>query len=160
VISAKPQVAVVRSAAPALVSTTSPPVATTTTSNGAFPYAAETMATNPSSMIPAPPSYASSSSSYQHPNAVSSSAYQSRHMGMTPDEARLMESQQRGYDYDKQQRMAATNASSSSSGGGGQKEKHVRTNANGQTWEDPTLQDWPENDHRLFVGDLGNNPHF
>lgn len=23
-------------------------------------------------------------------------------------------------------------------------------------WEDPTLEDWPENDFRLFVGNLGN----
>ncbi|KAJ6434214.1 hypothetical protein OIU84_017837 [Salix udensis] len=26
----------------------------------------------------------------------------------------------------------------------------------GQTWEDPTLAEWPENDYRLFCGDLGN----
>ncbi|QHN82040.1 RNA-binding protein [Arachis hypogaea] len=28
--------------------------------------------------------------------------------------------------------------------------------AAGQTWEDPSLAEWPENDHRLFCGDLGN----
>lgn len=28
--------------------------------------------------------------------------------------------------------------------------------AAGQTWEDPTLEDWPENDYRIFCGDLGN----
>nr|GMC61645.1 RNA-binding protein 42 [Ipomoea batatas] len=36
------------------------------------------------------------------------------------------------------------------------KKKAVPRKAAGQTWEDPTLADWPENDHRLFCGDLGN----
>jgi len=31
---------------------------------------------------------------------------------------------------------------------------HVRSCA-GDTWVDPTLNEWPENDHRIFVGDLG-----
>jgi RNA recognition motif-containing protein len=26
----------------------------------------------------------------------------------------------------------------------------------GKVWEDPTLEDWPENDFRIFCGDLGN----
>lgn len=26
----------------------------------------------------------------------------------------------------------------------------------GDVWVDPTLNEWPENDFRLFVGDLGN----
>ena len=30
----------------------------------------------------------------------------------------------------------------------------VRTGA-GEVWVDDTLQDWPENDYRIFVGDLG-----
>ncbi|KAK3128132.1 hypothetical protein QOZ80_6BG0457420 [Eleusine coracana subsp. coracana] len=34
--------------------------------------------------------------------------------------------------------------------------KPVPRRAAGQTWEDPTLTDWPENDYRLFCGDLGN----
>eukprot|EP01138_Halocafeteria_seosinensis_P012255 gb/GECG01012523.1/.p1 GENE.gb/GECG01012523.1/~~gb/GECG01012523.1/.p1 ORF type:complete len:294 (+),score=57.32 gb/GECG01012523.1/:1-882(+) len=33
--------------------------------------------------------------------------------------------------------------------------KHVRV-AGGQLWVDPTLEEWPENDFRLFVGDIGN----
>ncbi|XP_065863019.1 uncharacterized protein [Euphorbia lathyris] len=37
-----------------------------------------------------------------------------------------------------------------------QKEKGVPRKAAGQAWEDPTLSEWPENDHRLFCGDLGN----
>ncbi|CAN6462140.1 unnamed protein product [Victoria cruziana] len=36
------------------------------------------------------------------------------------------------------------------------KKKAVPRRAAGQTWEDPTLSDWPENDFRLFCGDLGN----
>jgi len=26
----------------------------------------------------------------------------------------------------------------------------------GVIWEDPSLDDWPDNDFRIFVGDLGN----
>jgi hypothetical protein len=33
--------------------------------------------------------------------------------------------------------------------------KYIRTCA-GQIWEDPSLAEWPENDFRLFCGDLGN----
>ncbi|XP_028551634.1 RNA-binding protein 42 isoform X1 [Dendrobium catenatum] len=36
------------------------------------------------------------------------------------------------------------------------KKKSIPRKAAGQTWEDPTLADWPENDFRLFCGDLGN----
>ncbi|KAJ7533223.1 hypothetical protein O6H91_13G038400 [Diphasiastrum complanatum] len=36
------------------------------------------------------------------------------------------------------------------------KRKAIPRKAAGQTWEDPTLADWPENDYRLFCGDLGN----
>eukprot|EP00871_Galdieria_phlegrea_P004166 jgi/Galph1/4750/GphlegSOOS_G3370.1 len=35
------------------------------------------------------------------------------------------------------------------------KRKKVLRTAAGEVWEDPTLLDWPENDFRLFVGDLG-----
>ncbi|KAI9078440.1 hypothetical protein K1719_039659 [Acacia pycnantha] len=35
------------------------------------------------------------------------------------------------------------------------KKKAVPRKAAGQTWEDPILADWPENDYRLFCGDLG-----
>ncbi|KAG2646647.1 hypothetical protein PVAP13_2KG525000 [Panicum virgatum] len=34
--------------------------------------------------------------------------------------------------------------------------KPIPRRAAGQSWEDPTLTDWPENDYRLFCGDLGN----
>eukprot|EP00899_Mesostigma_viride_P008714 jgi/Mesvir1/17844/Mv12929-RA.1 len=32
----------------------------------------------------------------------------------------------------------------------------VKRTAAGMVWEDPSLQEWPENDHRLFCGNLGN----
>ncbi|GAB2211424.1 hypothetical protein Droror1_Dr00024737 [Drosera rotundifolia] len=36
------------------------------------------------------------------------------------------------------------------------RKKAIPRRAAGQTWEDPTLAEWPENDYRLFCGDLGN----
>jgi len=39
--------------------------------------------------------------------------------------------------------------------GKAEKKKYMRTAA-GEVWEDKTLQEWPENDFRLFCGDLGN----
>ncbi|KAH1083381.1 hypothetical protein J1N35_023142 [Gossypium stocksii] len=36
------------------------------------------------------------------------------------------------------------------------KKKAIPRKAAGQSWEDPTLAEWPENDFRLFCGDLGN----
>ncbi|KAK3029303.1 hypothetical protein RJ639_040139 [Escallonia herrerae] len=36
------------------------------------------------------------------------------------------------------------------------KKKALPRKAAGQAWEDPTLAEWPENDYRLFCGDLGN----
>ncbi|XP_024544036.1 RNA-binding protein 42 [Selaginella moellendorffii] len=36
------------------------------------------------------------------------------------------------------------------------KKRAIPRKAAGQSWEDSTLGDWPENDFRLFCGDLGN----
>ncbi|KAK4371462.1 hypothetical protein RND71_010937 [Anisodus tanguticus] len=36
------------------------------------------------------------------------------------------------------------------------KKKAIPRKAAGQSWEDSTLAEWPENDYRLFCGDLGN----
>nr|CAD1820903.1 unnamed protein product [Ananas comosus var. bracteatus] len=36
------------------------------------------------------------------------------------------------------------------------KKRAIPRKAAGQSWEDPTLAEWPENDFRLFCGDLGN----
>lgn len=32
----------------------------------------------------------------------------------------------------------------------------VLRKAGGEAWEDPTMEEWPENDFRIFCGDLGN----
>jgi len=37
----------------------------------------------------------------------------------------------------------------------GKKRKYLRAAA-GKVWDDPSLADWPQNDYRLFCGDLGN----
>jgi hypothetical protein len=37
------------------------------------------------------------------------------------------------------------------------KRKKAMRTAAGETWEDPTLLDWSEDDHRIFVGNLGND---
>eukprot|EP00879_Flechtneria_rotunda_P018752 GHRR01019684.1.p1 GENE.GHRR01019684.1~~GHRR01019684.1.p1 ORF type:complete len:134 (+),score=59.73 GHRR01019684.1:47-403(+) len=34
--------------------------------------------------------------------------------------------------------------------------KAIRREAAGKRWVDPSLAEWPENDFRIFVGDLGN----
>ena len=36
------------------------------------------------------------------------------------------------------------------------KKKNLRKAA-GKVWEDVSLAEWPDNDYRLFVGDLGND---
>lgn len=38
----------------------------------------------------------------------------------------------------------------------GEKSKKRLRTAGGQIWEDSTLDEWPEDDYRVFVGDLGN----
>lgn len=45
-------------------------------------------------------------------------------------------------------------AASQAAAAPGSKVVHVRTSA-GEKWVDPTLAEWPEDDHRIFVGDLG-----
>ena len=72
-------------------------------------------------------------------------------MGLTHAEAVQLESQQGTYDYDKQQKLAAIGVKP-----GVKLAKHVRSDANGGTWEDNSLSEWPDDDYRLFVGDLGN----
>ena len=39
---------------------------------------------------------------------------------------------------------------------GGEKRKAPKRSAAGRVWTDETLADWPEDDFRIFVGDLGN----
>ena len=54
---------------------------------------------------------------------------------------------------------AATGASSGGSGVGARFKpigKSLARAAGGEKWEDSSLAEWPENDYRIFVGDLGN----
>lgn len=56
---------------------------------------------------------------------------------------------------------AATSAAAQSTSVGGASGKadaahHLRSAA-GKVWDDPTLEDWPEHDFRIFCGDLGND---
>lgn len=154
--SAKPQASVAASA-PAVLSSKPPSSSFSFTSVSASSTSYARPATSSAS---APSHYGSDfpveSSGVQSappppPPPSARDAYKSVHMGMTDAEARLVESQQRGYDYDKQQQNAKLGIKPPS-----QQKKHIRTNSIGATWEDPTLMEWPENDYRLFCGDLGN----
>ena len=39
------------------------------------------------------------------------------------------------------------------------KKKGIMREAAGQRWRDPTLDEWPENDFRIFVGDMVSSAH-
>ncbi|KAI9917391.1 hypothetical protein PsorP6_013226 [Peronosclerospora sorghi] len=81
------------------------------------------------------------------------------------EEQEMMNRQQSVYEYDPRRTAASLAARAhgkddAASGksqrrGGNRPKRHLRL-AGGQVWEDPTLDDWPENDFRLFCGDLGN----
>ncbi|KAL3663345.1 hypothetical protein V7S43_011751 [Phytophthora oleae] len=72
---------------------------------------------------------------------------------LSMEEQDMMNRQQSVYEYDPR-RTAASIAANGKNGGHTQK-RHLRL-AGGQVWEDPTLEEWPDNDFRLFCGDLGN----
>ncbi len=83
----------------------------------------------------------------------------------TPSTMTEFESQQRAYNYDPevaaQQVTRASESRKDVSSDQGQKhgpKKNLRVGG-GRVWEDSTLNDWPDNDFRLFVGDLGNEVH-
>lgn len=50
----------------------------------------------------------------------------------------------------------ATSGSSSNAADKKKKKKTTVRMAGGEVWEDKTLEDWDDNDYRLFAGDLGN----
>eukprot|EP00878_Enallax_costatus_P008685 GHUV01009079.1.p1 GENE.GHUV01009079.1~~GHUV01009079.1.p1 ORF type:complete len:303 (+),score=112.19 GHUV01009079.1:37-909(+) len=58
----------------------------------------------------------------------------------------------------KEELLQQKQADKASGGGGGDKAKTkaIFREAAGKRWIDPTLQEWPDNDFRIFVGDLGN----
>eukprot|EP00644_Phytophthora_capsici_P004889 jgi/Phyca11/538054/estExt2_Genewise1Plus.C_PHYCAscaffold_10264 len=68
------------------------------------------------------------------------------------EEQDMMNRQQSVYEYDPRR----TAASIAANGKHGHKQKRHLRLAGGQVWEDPTLDEWPDNDFRLFCGDLGN----
>ncbi len=83
----------------------------------------------------------------------------------TPSTMTEFESQQRAYTYDPniaaQQATEASESRKDMSNGQGQKnkpKKNIRAGG-GRVWEDSTLNNWPDNDFRIFVGDLGNEVH-
>ena len=49
-----------------------------------------------------------------------------------------------------------TNTQEGSSSSSKKPSTHIRT-AGGKTWVDKSLEDWPDNDFRIFVGNLGND---
>uniref|UniRef100_K3WS76 RRM domain-containing protein n=1 Tax=Globisporangium ultimum (strain ATCC 200006 / CBS 805.95 / DAOM BR144) TaxID=431595 RepID=K3WS76_GLOUD len=83
---------------------------------------------------------------------------------LSAEEQHMMNQQQSVYEYDPNKQVSVTSGSQSHNGvsaaGGhqgknGKQKRHLRL-AGGEVWEDQTLAEWPENDFRLFCGDLGN----
>lgn len=75
------------------------------------------------------------------------------------EEQNMMNRQQSVYAYDPKRTAASIAANAHGNGrtgGRGKNQKRHLRLAGGQIWEDPTLEEWPENDFRLFCGDLGN----
>lgn len=76
------------------------------------------------------------------------------------EEQHMMNQQQSVYEYDPNRPLTSSAAGQDGVGGaaakGGKKPKKLLRVAGGEMWEDKTLADWPENDFRLFCGDLGN----
>lgn len=82
---------------------------------------------------------------------------------LSAEEQQMMNIQQSVYEYDPN-RAVSSNQSGQHGGSGaysaggsnsGKSKRNLRM-AGGQVWEDQTLADWPDNDFRLFCGDLGN----
>ena len=68
---------------------------------------------------------------------------------LSESEQSKLSAQQSVYDYNPSRQI------SSSSTNQGRSKRFIRIGG-GQVWEDPTLAEWPDNDFRLFCGDLGN----
>ncbi|TDH74063.1 hypothetical protein CCR75_005927 [Bremia lactucae] len=69
------------------------------------------------------------------------------------EEQHMMNRQQSVYAYDP--KRTAASLAAKTHGTKTTPKRHLRL-AGGQVWEDLTLEEWPENDFRLFCGDLGN----
>ncbi|KAL4111131.1 hypothetical protein PRIC1_002812 [Phytophthora ramorum] len=74
---------------------------------------------------------------------------------LSMEEQDMMNRQQSVYEYDPRRTAASIAAGPHGRADGKKSKRHLRL-AGGAVWEDPTLEDWPDNDFRLFCGDLGN----
>lgn len=81
---------------------------------------------------------------------------------LSAEEQQMMNIQQSVYEYDPNRPVSSNQSGQrggrgpNSTGGDAGKSKRNLRMAGGQVWEDQTLVDWPDNDFRLFCGDLGN----
>lgn len=86
---------------------------------------------------------------------------------LSAEEQHMVNQQQSVYEYDPNRPVVTSVQSADGSGpgttsgaGGPQgkpgKQKKLLRVAGGEVWEDLSLADWPDNDFRLFCGDLGN----
>jgi hypothetical protein len=151
VIAAKPVKKVI-SAKPQLLS------ATTTSSVGASPAPFHQAA--PSHMIqpaqPAPPKAGGALSGFfgQAPPPEPEWGGKQGEASAPPscDEAANIQSQQSAYNYEANKHKHT--------GAGGQqanlKRKCIRASPKGEIWRDDSLADWPDDDYRIFAGDIGN----
>jgi hypothetical protein len=135
-----------------------------------------TSTTGPRVQAPAKPESTNSTKtvpSYKTPSARSLSYMR----GLTPGQAAIVESQQSAYAYDPTlagrsastaaaaestvqaaAAAAAAEAAEAASGAAASAEANKTATvryAGGKVWQDETLNEWPENDYRIFVGNLG-----
>jgi len=69
----------------------------------------------------------------------------------TTNQTKQIQLQQSVYDYDRQKKQREA-----TKGKGKKRKSRWFRGAAGHVWEDMSLQDWPNGDYRIFVGDLGN----
>lgn len=74
---------------------------------------------------------------------------------LSVEEQHMVNQQQSVYEYNPAKHAARSAGSGGGNGHGKKPKKNLRMGG-GEVWEDPTLADWPDNDFRLFCGDLGN----
>lgn len=75
---------------------------------------------------------------------------------LSTEEQDMMNQQQSVYEYNPNRPIRSTSSSSNKTTNVINYRKRNLRMAGGEIWEDTTLADWPENDFRLFIGDLGN----
>ncbi|GAB9469262.1 Rna-binding protein [Globisporangium polare] len=79
---------------------------------------------------------------------------------LSAEEQNMVNQQQSVYEYDPNRPVTTSVQGADGSNAPGAdpqgKQKKLLRLAGGEVWEDQTLADWPDNDFRLFCGDLGN----